>query len=1239
MCRRVVWWVALLLAANGLCAEPKPPADEFSNRLEKVRQLLIQQFSVPIESWRCSAEEVQGAEQAGFDDSAWQSVKPDFSWSGSNTRVWLRARAVIPDSIAGQPVEGLPVHLIFGAGESGELFIDGRLREWYHWDTKKAAGVQYTLVEKARAGQPFQFAVHSVGGKKSGKFYLARLYFDVVPEFEAYRNDVEFLGQLLGVAPLAQRESIRKILAASEAEITATDVTRGNVDAFRLQIAAARKVLEPVAAITRRYDVYYVGHAHIDMNWLWPWEETIDVCHRTWNTAMNLMDEFPEFHFVQSQPGAYGPIEERYPDEFSRIREKVAGGQWDLVGGMWNESDDNMASGEGLVRSLVLGQTYFKEKFGRYAVTGWLPDSFGHNWQMPQLLQLAGMKYFYHMRCANGLDFTWWQAPDGSRVLKANSVTSYDTNVEVSQLARPWENEARCQTAQSLVVFGVGDHGGGATREQILAARAFQRDPILPRVHFTSADDFFDQLASQPSAAALPVMDGDLQYFDEGCYTTHADIKKAVRGIENALYTAETLSTLAALAGTDYSSQDFTAAWKPAAFAQFHDILAGSAIHSTYDWMHEQLGPSFQTAADQTKKALAALTEAVDTRGPSAQAIVVWNSLSFARDDVVHVTLPDGVEYRSVVDREGQSRPIQRAKDGSWVFVARDVPAFGCRVYFPSDASCVPDGIALKEESDDYEITTPTLGLQIAKETGALTHLRLLAGKWSVLDKTPDGNAFEIVEDTGNAWHIRYTGKHQILSTEGAKVQVLDKGPVFVRVRVEHSWDKSSYMQDITVYGALPRVDIPTTIDWHELHQTAKIRLPINAASLQAQAEIPFGSIVRPVNGQECPGQKWMEVSAVEPSEITNGFPLDLSKCFDAQSGDNFDGEGRSFPVGQMPMSGVHPLGSQRIPFRLATGQPAQPDYFAAASQRVAVPPQARGDTLFLLGAGVSGGQWGAMGFRRSDGSVESRAFAFSDWQRYRYPDNSAGMRDAMTTSFAENSPGLTCPAPPLKEGSKTEAPLNLWIVSIPLPKGTKELIFPANPQMRIFGAAVGSAPPSRIPHGLSILNDSKYAFDVSGNVFRLTALRSSDKPDPLPDTGRQSFVYSLYPHTGTWQAAKTDEQALALNIPLVPVVAGSHPPNGKLPRVILTNKGGKGNLIVSAWKKSEDGKGYILRFYESQGQNTEACVKFDHSVEVAETDLLERPFPRHVLTTAPGAFLLPVGHNQIVTLRVINLK
>ena len=1191
-------------------------ADPLTDQLTQLATNLYQQFSVPVEHWRFKQPDIAGGERPELDDRAWKEVSPGFSWAGENTKVWFRTAVTLPTTVAGQSTEGLPVRLDVGMDDDGEIYVDGQLKEAFHWDEGR-----YTLMERAHGGQTFMLAVRGINGPGSGQLHFARLYFDVLPEFGRYLDTAKFVEMLAGRVPGDEKAALENALRASEREIHFNNVTADNLPSVRKDLAGALAALAPVAEIAHRYDVYYVGHAHIDMNWLWPWTETIDVCRRTWNSAMNLMDEFRDFHFVQSQPGAYVAIEHLYPDEFARMKVMVARGQWDPVGGLWDESDDDIPSGEGLARSFLTGQRYYKSKFGKYAVTGWLPDSFGHNWQLPQIMRQAGIRQFYHMRCGNGMELTWWEAPDGSRVLKANT-DNYDESVELGQLVRPAANEARLGVPQSLVVFGVGDHGGGPTREQILRARSFQYNPLLPHVHFIGADDFFDQLYRQPAAASLPVVDTDLQYTLEGCYTTHADAKKALRSSENNLYTAEVLSSLASMMGQDYLVRRFDEAWRPVAFMQFHDIACGSAIHSTYDWMHGQLAPAFRFEVEQTERSLRFLAANVDTRGPGTNAIVVWNPCAFARDDVVKVSVEDPTQYHAVMDDQGRRFAAQAGSGGKLIFVARSVPAFGYAVYFPQTENYPypSDGVTLTNMGDVYEVETPLYTARISKSTGAFTRLHSEPAKWDVFGAATDANALQLLGDTGDAWTLRYTGTNTTLGAENTTVSVEDDGPVFKCVRVTHTWGKSAFTRDLVFYGALPRIDIPTAVNWHEVHTTLKVRLPVNETNLQAQAQIPYGSIARPATGQECSGQKWMDVSEMERQPLQNSVPVDLSPLLNARCTDNFDGSGSSYPGTLLPAAGEHRLGLNQVPFNLPGSGGNRFDSIICSNQQVKLPDHAGRDTLYLLATCINGGRWTKLGFQLADGTVEFRAFPLNDWVVNAYPDNQAAL------DFPYRQRG---------DGSHDTVPCHLWMVQIPIPAGASGLVLPRDSDVRIFAATAGPKLADPAAFGLSVLNDCKYGFDVTSNVFRLTALRSPTDPDPQADQGTQLFTYSLYPHAGGWREAHTEEQALSLNLPLLATVTSPHEPDGIIPTVFVRNIGGKGNLVVTALKHCEDGGGYILRFYEADGADTEAQIDCSLPMRVKETDLLEQPVEKHPITVKNNAITLPVGHNQIISLRL----
>ncbi|HEV2320438.1 MAG TPA: glycoside hydrolase family 38 C-terminal domain-containing protein, partial [Verrucomicrobiae bacterium] len=979
-----------------------------------------------------------------------------YSWAGLGT-VWFRSTITIPETVAGQSTVNIPLTLDLNLPNQGEVYVNGALVAEF----RRLTGPE-PLTEHAQPGQTIVVAV-KVRGQRFNRFRSAAVVCNVLPDFDRYLDELTFVTALLPQVSPDGQAVLSGALSASEKCIQFSDVTPDNVDTERAQLAAARAALLPVAEISRKYDVYYIGHSHIDMNWLWTWPETIDTCHRTWNSAMNLMAEFPDFKYVQSQPAAYAPIEQMYPEEFKRMHKMSAEGQWDIVGGLWNESDTDIPSGEGLARSFLLGQTYFKSRFGKYAVTGWLPDSFGHTWQLPQIMELAGIRYYYHMRCGNGMELTWWQSPDGSRVLKANT-PSYDAKPDLEQLIVPFENGERFNVPQSVVIFGVGDHGGGPTRQQILRIQSFQQDPIFPKVHFTSADDYFAQLAQQPGAGSLPVVDTDLQYTFEGCYTTHADMKKAIRASENNLYSAEVLSSLAAMTGVPYPTADFDGAWEPTAFAQFHDIAAGSAIHSTYDWMHQQLAPAFAFEKEQTDKSLDTLSSDVDTRGPGSLAIVVWNTLSFARDDLVKVALADAGEYHSVMDRHGHRFPAQTMDGNKLVFVARGVPAFGHQVYFPSIQTSPSDGVTLSEAGDACQINSPAFDVKINEATGDISRLYSKAARWKVFGDAPHANAFELLGDDGTAWTIKYTGEDKILTTEGAKVSVLDTGPVFARVRVSHAFRRSTYTQDLIVYGAMDRIDIPTTVDWHEKAELLKIRMPINAAHLEATAQIPFGSKVRPANGQECPGQKWMDVSATAPAPVHHARPLDLSSWFNSRCANNFDGDGGQFPAPLLPKAGIHRLGTYRVPFNLPGYRENQADNLAASGQEISLPADMKGKTLFLLAARSKERSGTDVGFRFADGRTAFRAFDLNNWR---------------ANTRADNEIGFDFPIQPPAPVRNAAVP-TMWIVQIPIPDEATRLVLPQDKDFHIFAATVAPDPKRPALFGLSVLNDSKYGFDVN---------------------------------------------------------------------------------------------------------------------------------------------------------------
>jgi len=412
---------------------------------------------------------------------------------------------------------------------------------------------------------------------------------------------------------------------------------------FRRAARAVRLLLDQLRASLpdrKREQVHLVGHAHIDMNWLWTHEETVQCCQDTFRQVLRFMEEFPEFCFSQSQASTYAMIEDFDPELFDAIRRRVKEGRWELLGGGVDEGDTNLSSGEGICRTFLLGQRYFRERFGRIARVGWLPDNFGHVAQLPQLLRLAGMDFFYGHRCQPKQGPYVWEGIDGSRVLNfATPTYNGEVTPDIIEAIRFYNPKRR----KMIWVYGVGDHGGGPTRRDITRAIEYDRLPGFPRVQFSTAEKFFRTIT--PHTSEYPVFKGELQYAFEGCYTSIARIKEANRRVENTLYTGELFSALGSLLGHPYPAEDLDQVWYVTSFNQFHDILCGSATHESNRESISRYDLGLAEADRIVFESLRRWAEAVDTRLPrgaepeGAQPVVVFNPLPIRRTDVVEAEI------------------------------------------------------------------------------------------------------------------------------------------------------------------------------------------------------------------------------------------------------------------------------------------------------------------------------------------------------------------------------------------------------------------------------------------------------------------------------------------------------------------------------------------------------------------------------------------------------------------------
>ncbi|NLF03167.1 MAG: alpha-mannosidase [Anaerolineales bacterium] len=554
---------------------------------------------------------------------------------------------------------------------------------------------------------------------------------------QRFKAQMAFAHQLRHLYPQKRDEWQRLIVEAGQ--IVQAGLRQPNTDVATL-VSQGEAVLEPIGRIAKEYTLLCVSHAHIDMNWMWSWPETVAVTNDTFQTMLALMDEFPDFIFSQSQASTYRLIERYNPRMFAAIQQRVKEGRWEVTASQWVEGDKNLAAGESISRHLLYTRAYFQDRFGlapEDVQVDFEPDTFGHPATLPTILAQGGVKYYYHCRGSAGPSLYWWIGPDGSRLLAFNDVVWYLATIG-PQIVDPLVGFAQSTGMKAmLVLYGVGDHGGGPTRRDLRRLIEFNTWPVFPRVEFSSLHRFFR--TAEATARNLPEVSGERNFVFTGCYTSQARQKWANRHGENLLYSAELAAVIGEqVAGVPYPRANLEEAWRDLLFEQFHDILPGSGVRET---RHYAMGKAqeVQAAASMARtNALRPLSERVNTEallsafgdsseratkdateggmtqgagvgfgagtgGESAysvtqtsdRAFMVFNPLPYARTEVVEARLWD-VELDPdllVVTSEGMvPKPVQVLEKGNYwghrfmtVAFPVEVPACGYRAVCVSD--------------------------------------------------------------------------------------------------------------------------------------------------------------------------------------------------------------------------------------------------------------------------------------------------------------------------------------------------------------------------------------------------------------------------------------------------------------------------------------------------------------------------------------------------------------------------
>ena len=380
-----------------------------------------------------------------------------------------------------------------------------------------------------------------------------------------------------------------------------------------------------------KFRFHMIGHAHIDPVWLWRWPEGVSVVHSTFRSALDRMNETPDFTFTTSSALFFRWVAENDPAMLAEIRKRVEEGRWNIVGGWWIEPDMNIPCGEAMVRQGLYGQLTFQKLLGCRAMVATNPDSFGHTGNLPQIIRLQGMENYIFMRPGPGekslpSDLFWWEGPDGTRVLTYRIPVSYNASGSVKSRIESILQLYEDQPVHTIMAYyGVGDHGGGATRESIRSIEELQDEKGAPDIFFSTADRYFNEIRND-KRLELPVVKDDLQHHAVGCYTAEWEIKKGNRLSEAALIAAEKIAAIGShMWGVNYPGKELTAAWESVLFLQFHDSLAGTSLYEHSQDAREGHGFALHTAHQVINLAVQKLEWQIPAEDPDSQYLLVFN--------------------------------------------------------------------------------------------------------------------------------------------------------------------------------------------------------------------------------------------------------------------------------------------------------------------------------------------------------------------------------------------------------------------------------------------------------------------------------------------------------------------------------------------------------------------------------------------------------------------------------------
>ena len=616
-------------------------------------------------------------------------------------------------------------------------------------------------------------------------------------------------------------------------------------------------------------EVIMAGHSHLDVAWLWTVREITRKTARTFSNNLDLMDNYPDFKFTQSQAVLYDFMKKHYPDIFERVKEKVKNGQWEIVGNAWVEADTNIASGEALVRQLLYGREFFMKEFGVSSDIYWLPDCFGFTWALPQIIKRSGMKYFMTSKLfyndTNEFPHSVfrWRSHSGDEILAYLCKQPYQSEYNAEYVTSLRKNNRQNSIVDvSCGMFGYGDGGGGCTYKQVETGKRIEKLPGMPKTTNGRVADFFK--AIDGDFDKLPVYDGELYYENHrGTFTSQAFIKENNRRGEFMMRNAEILNVFG---GKEYPAEKMEDAWKILLINQFHDILPGTSIHEAMENTREEYAQLRQLGGELVRMGKDGILNKVSVKDDS---VLVWNMLTWQTKGIVKAEIPymakgiknsDGKLLTSKVYEENGKYYIE--------FLADPVPAFGYGVFTLCDETAEVENVKVTKntiENKYLKVVLDDNGL-IDEVIDKTTGRQILTGKGNLMTISHDKPIHE------SAWNMEFDYQMKFWELRDAEsVEVVETSPLRGAVRVVRKFHESTITQDIILEKDKPTLDFDTTVDWHEREKVLKAEFPVDIRNRNASCEIAHGAAEYPTHYNTCYDQAKFEFCAHKWADLSEG--------------------------------------------------------------------------------------------------------------------------------------------------------------------------------------------------------------------------------------------------------------------------------------------------------------------------------------------------------------------------------